>query len=63
MSFNFKIGNNDFSLCEKDFEKLCDIVFKSDAVKREFNDKYQEFINESRKKKPSGIQQDKKKKA
>ena len=63
MSFNFKIGNNDFSLCEKDFEKLCDIVFKSDAVKREFNDKYQEFINESRKKKPSGTQQDKKKKA
>lgn len=50
MSFKFNIGSKDFSLCENDFEKLCEVVFNSTVVKEAFNDKCQEFLIESKKK-------------
>lgn len=59
MSFNFNIGSRDFSLCENDFEKLCEVVFNSAVVKETFGDKCQEFIIESKKKKQLASKVDK----
>lgn len=44
MGYDFVIGNKEFSLCEADFENLCDVIFRTKLVKKIFPDQCQEYF-------------------